>query len=374
MNILKSSSPIRLIAFFLVAVMLICTFGFAVDGWSFKEKSNDKITGTAGGNAQKPSNSQSDNSGEEKEPADTEPEIYVPKYTSYITGLEVSEALSKRRPIAVVMNADNAGYSISAADLLAEFPTEDGSTRIMALITDFSSAGKIGAILPTRNYISNLACYFGAITLSYGIDDSVFYDSCDFSSSHFDLTQYSGYHYSEFSQYQYTNSDLLFAGLKNASLSTAKIEKELPYLFNEFGKEPISADTKAQSVSIVYSDSSSTELLYSADTSKYTLYKNNEIKKDMLNSKNVDFTNCLVLFADSITYENFDGEQMVMNTVGQGTGYYFTSGTATGISWSADANGNMAILDESGEKLTVNRGNTYIGFVKSSKVQNVTFK
>ncbi len=94
----------------------------------------------------------------------------------------------------------------------------------------------------------------------------------------------------------------------------------------------------------------------------------------MLNGKNVNFANCLVLFADSITYENFDGEQMVMNTLGQGTGYYFTSGTATGISWSADANGNMTILDESGEKLTVNRGNTYIGFVKSSKVQNVTFK
>lgn len=374
MNILKTSSPIRLIAFFLVAIMLICTFGFAVDGWSFKEKSNDKTSGTASGNTQKPGNSQGDNSGEEKEPADTEPEIYIPKYTSYITGLEVSEALSKRRPIAVVMNSDSAVYSIAASDLLAEFPVEDGSTRLMALISDFSSAGKIGAILPTRSYISNLACYFGAITLSYGIDDSVFYDSCDFSSSHFDLTQYSGYHYSEFSQYQYTNSDLLLAGLKNANLSTLRIEKELPYLFNEFGKGPINANTKAQSISIVYSDSSSTELLYSADTSKYTLYKNGECKKDLLRGESIDFTNCLVLFANSITYENFDGEQMVMNTVGQGVGYYFTSGTATSITWSADADGNMTFFDESGEKLTVNRGNTYISFVKSSKVENVTFK
>ena len=372
MNILKSSSPIRLIAFFLVAVMLICSFGFSVDGWSFKDTEN-KTAGAGNIDTNIPSNSPGKDS-EEDLPVDKEPEIYIPKYTNYITGLETSEALSETKPVAIVMNTKDAGYSLSCADLLAEFPVEDGSTRCMALITDFSSAGKIGAIAQTRGYISNLASYFGANTVSYGNDDSVYYDSCNVSDSHFDLSEHSGYHYSEFTHYQYTNSDLLLAGLKNSNITTKRSEKELPYVFNEFGKSPLSTDTKVQNISIAFSDSSSTELIYTEKDSKYLLYKNGETKKDLLNDESLAFTNCLVLFADSVTYENPDGEQMVMNTVSGGTGYYMTHGTISDFTWSADIDGNMTFLDNAGAKLTVNRGNTYIAFVKSSKMQSVTFK
>lgn len=371
MNILKSSSPIRLIAFFLVAVMLICSFGFSVDGWSFKDTENN--TAGVGSDTNMPSNSPGNDS-EDKKPVNKEPEIYIPKYINYITGLETSEALSETKPVAVVMNSKDAGYSLSYADLLAEFPVEDGSTRFMALITDFSSAGKIGSVAKTRGYISNLASYFGANIVSYGNDDGVFYDSCNVSESHFDLSEHSGYHYSEFTQYQYTNSDLLLAGLKNSSLTSKRSEKELPYIFNEFGKSHVSTDTKVQNISIAFSDSSSTELIYNENSSEYLLYKNGEIKKDLLNDESLIFTNCLVLFADSVTYENPNGEQMVMNTVSGGVGYYMTHGTISGFTWSADLDGNMTFLNNSGAKLTVNRGNTYIAFVKSSKMQSVTFK
>ena len=37
MNNKKTSNPVRMIAFFLAAVILICTFGFTVDGWQFKD-------------------------------------------------------------------------------------------------------------------------------------------------------------------------------------------------------------------------------------------------------------------------------------------------------------------------------------------------
>ena len=374
MNILKSTSPIRLIAFFLVAVMLICTFGFAVDGWNVKDDTENKPSGKNPEQNQGSTDLDKNDTKEDESQDTTTPEIYIPKFTSYITGLEVSEEISNKKATAIVMNPSGSSYAISSAELVAEFPIEDGSTRFLAFITDWSSAGKIGAILPTRSYISNLACYFDALTLSNGIDDSVFYKACDFSGSHFDLSKHSGYHYSEFTHYQYTNPDLLNAGLKNVGLSTVKNDKALPYVFNEFGAAPICSSTEAASISIQYSDSSDTEFHYSADSLKYTMHKNGEEKKDMLNGKNVEFANCLVLFADSITYESANGSQMIMSTASGGTGYYFTNGSAFTISWSADTDGNMTLFDDGGNKLTINRGNTYIGYVKSTRIQSVSFE
>ena len=282
MNILKPTGRIRLIAFFLVAVMLVCIFGFTVDGWSIKNDTSTKPTGNSGDKNRLPAGSNDDEEEVKNDTTADVPEIYIPKFTSYITGLEVSEELSKKRATAVVMSPDGSSYAISSSDLLAEFPIEDGSTRLLALFTDLNSAGKIGPILPTRSYISNIACFFDALTLSHGIDDSVFYNACDYSSLHFDLTKHSGYHYSEFTRYQYTNNDLLSAGLKNIGLSTSKADKEIPYSFNGFGEDPIKSSTIAKNVSISYSDSSGTEFIYSSDSSKYTMFKNGEEKKDML--------------------------------------------------------------------------------------------
>lgn len=373
MNILKPNGRIRLIAFFLVAVMLVCIFGFTVDGWSVANDTSSSGTDSVGDSLPLPP-SQDNATGEENDTPTDAPQIYIPKYTSYITGLEVSEEVSKRRATAVVMSADGASYAISKADLLAEFPIEDGSTRYLAFFTDFDSLGKIGPVLPTRSYVSNIACFFDSLILSHGIDDSVFYNACDHSSLHFDLTKHSGYHYSEFTQYQYTNNDLLKAGIKNIGLSTIKTDKEIPYSFNEFGKDAVSSETVAKSISISYSDIACTEFVYSSKSSKYTMLKNGEEKKDMLSGENVSFANCLVLFADSITYESANGSQMVMSTTTSGTGYYFTNGSVFNISWSADTDGNMTLFDKNGSKLVVNRGNTYIAFVRSSKMQSVTFK
>ena len=130
----------------------------------------------------------------------------------------------------------------------------------------------------------------------------------------------------------------------------------------------------AKSISIAYSDSALTELIYSSDSAKYTMHKNSDQSIDSLNGKNIDFTNCLVLFADSITYESVNGSQMIMSTSSSGTGFYFTSGTVSLISWSADLDGNMTLFDDSGTRLKINRGNTYIGYVKSTRTQSVSFK
>ena len=48
MNMCKGSSLVRLIAFLLVAIILVCTFGFASDGWSFKDKITNNTNNSLG--------------------------------------------------------------------------------------------------------------------------------------------------------------------------------------------------------------------------------------------------------------------------------------------------------------------------------------
>lgn len=371
MNKTKSNSYGKLLVFFLVAVALICAFGFAADGWQLNnntepdsgkvDDSSDKTDENTGGNAA---------NGNE---ADTNtPEIYVPEYVNYITGLEVSEEASLARPMAFLMSTSAPLYGISSAELMIEFPNEDENTRLLTFTTDYSSLGKIGSICATRAYISNLVKNFGGILVSNGKDDTKIYDSLSIAGSHFDLNLYSGYHYTEYTHYAYTNSDLIESGVLNANISTIiNSRPTLPYTFTEFGEDSVLGTADAKKVVIPFSDASDSEFRYSESSGLYSFMKGGSLKKDMLNDKSPTFTNVFVLFADSITYEGEGGVEMVMDTLSGGKGYYISGGTMMRINWST-VDGQMTFTDEVGDTLVINRGSSYIGFMKSSKIDSVT--
>ena len=357
----------RIIAFVLVAVILIGIFGFAAEGWQSNDQSMSDNGNIDGG---------SDETDENKdENENTEPEgPYIPDYVNALTGLEVTEEVARLRPVCFVMNPAAPLYGIAGADLTVELPTEDGATRLLTFTSSAGSLGKIGSLAPTRGYISNIAKYFGAILVSSGSDDSVEYTSHDIASSHFDLTENSGYHYTEYTHFVYTNGALVNAGVANANIGTAlNTRQTLPYIFTEFGENKVSGDLSARGVVLPFSSTSETALYYSDSDGKYTLSKGGMLKTDMLTDSAVCYDNVFVLFADTVTYESAESSQLVMNTGTSGSGYYVTGGTAMSITWEALADGSMIFRDELGEKLTVNRGNSYIGFIKSSLHDTVKF-
>ena len=101
--------------------------------------------------------------------------------------------------------------------------------------------------------------------------------------------------------------------------------------------------------------------------------RNGTVKADMLTDSSVTFENVFLLFADSVTYETAESSELILNTQGKGTGYYFTEGTAIPIRWEAGDGGNLLFYSDSGEVLKINRGNSYIGFMKSSMRDSVSF-
>ena len=121
-----------------------------------------------------------------------------------------------------------------------------------------------------------------------------------------------------------------------------------------------------------FSESDETEFYYSEATGQYLYFKSGTRKVDMLNGKNVAYTNVFTLFANTTTYEKADGSELIIDTTAGGSGYYFSNGYMTEIRWSVDEGGNLKFTTLAGELLTVNRGNSYVGYYKASSSSSVT--
>ena len=344
MNTKRTSNLLRSIAFFLTGVILVCTFGFTVDGWLVKDE-NDPTE-----------NFPTDGEISEEVIPEIPPEEEKVIYYNKITGLETTEELSKLAPFAYVMEKNSPLFGLSGSDIIIDIPTE-GENRLITIRTDNNNLWKIGAFAPERGYISSLAGFFGAGLISLGSDDIIEYDSCVPPS----VVDVGGISYKEYNSYTYTNSDLL-----KGSVTLHEFAATLPYTHAEIGENIIFETTAAKAK---FED---TELVYDEESGTYIWFENGEAQRDLINGKTLSFANCLILFADSVTYDNQNGTQMVMNTIGAGSGYYLTNGTYTRINYTSSQSGSMTLYSETGEQLTINRGEIYIRYLKSSMKNSIT--
>lgn len=357
----------KIVAFVLIAIVIISAVGFVANGWQpifDSEADSGDTVNNGNGNADE------NNGGGDTE--ENLPVIADPKYYHYLTGLEVSEEISKRIPTAFIVDPSSSMYGISSSPLSIEFPVENGQTRLLFYSDNATALGKIGAIEPSRGYISNMLKHFGGTLISLGSDDIIEYTKIDVSKAHIDLSKLSGYHYTELEN-AFTNGDLLKAAIFASGVQTELSEiKRLPFVFSDENEEKILLDNTATKITVPLSSETITELVFNLETGRYEYCKDGAIKTDMLSAANVEYDNVFVLFADSVTHETSDGTELVMNTIGAGSGYYMTNGTYTSIKWIADGD-TMTFYDENDNKLEVNRGTGYIAFIKSTNTSKLTF-
>ena len=370
MKFMKNGNTTKLVAFFLIAAALMCTVGFASGGWQ-----SNVLNQPDSGNADEKTDDADENidgvspDNQGGESGDNLPVVNpAPVYYDYLTGLEISQEESFIKYCCFVLNSDAPMYGTSSNAITVEIPTEDGKTRFLVFKKDALTTGKIGSLAPGRKYISYVASFFDSLYFCNGFDDAFNYDIPSFENNALNFKETLGYSYTEYSQYVYTNGDLVNAFIKNSELNQVKTEKsELPFNFCELGGEKILGTASANNVIIPYSDSNSTELVFNKSTKKYVLSKNGQIKYDFLYDKQMEYDNLFVLFADSITYETMDATQSVLNTYTEGEGYYMTGGTMIKIYWKVSEAGELDFFNTANEKLTVNRGTSFISYVKSSQ-------
>ena len=356
----KQSNYLKVVAFVLIAIVIFSVLGFVANGW--QPILNPEVSGdnNSTGNASK-------GDGNADVPAAT-----VPTYYNYLTGLETDENSAKRKPIAFVTDPQTTIYGIGDASLSVEFPIEGSESRLLVFTDKATSLGKIGQIKPTRGYISDLVRYFGGILLSKGNEDIIKYDSLTISDRHVDLSALSGFHYTE-GDTAYTNGDLLKASLGSLGL-TLDLEAvpKIPFNFVAPDAPNITLSVPCNRVSIPSNADNTTELKYNLASGRYTYVKAGMPIIDALNASVIEYDNAFILLTDSVTYESATGAALVVKTNESGRGYYLTGGSYAEIKWVAEGN-TMTFYDANDNKLTVNRGSSYIAFVKSTKLQLISF-
>lgn len=370
MNTTKISSYGKLITFFLVIVILLSVFVIAAGGWQIKDDDPDGSTDLPSGDDPATDNDQSNDEGgsTDDKTTTTETPQPEPKYYDYLTGTEISESASASRQFAYVIDSNSPLCGISGCSMLVEIPIENASTRFLMLANRSLSYNKVGSIAYSRKYIDNIASAFGATVISLGNDDTIDYDSVGHELDNIELMKNQGAYYNEYTYFYYTSPSLF-----NRYISDSYVTKQtsLPYTFAEPDEKVQNGSITATTVTLPYAKA--TSLIFSSDSNKYILTKSYSDRIDVYSSERVSFDNAFILFADSMTYENATSTEMVLSTLGSGKGYYIQNGYAEEITWRLSESGDMIFYNSSGTRLTVNRGSSYVAFVKSSNMSSVSF-
>lgn len=344
----KQSNLLRPVAFFALAAILILTVAFAASGYNDGTDTGDKLPLP-----------------EENEAENLPVQALVPEYFDRLTGLPTTQDKTDPGVVGFVLNSTDPLFGVRSSKVTIEIPTEGGSTRLVVHLDKDALPGKIGSLSPTRGYISSLSSAFSELLVSYGSDGRLGGDN----SGGFDMSSVPGYSYTEYTTYHYTNADLVTAGIKNLSISD-KAGGALPFSFVKYGEE-IRHHQRATRLTIPYSDTNTTDLVYSGETGEYALLKNGNASIDLLNGKTLSYKNVFLLLADSITYETSDYTEMLLNTDGGGKGLFLTNGTFLEILWFTNESGELVFSTLDGEMLEVNRGTSYIAVQKSSESKNI---
>lgn len=352
----------------------------------------------------------------EKEPSATPPseteEVKpiepMPLYHDVLTGRYVLLDPSGMRPVAVVV--DNSADALAhqsgliQAGVVYETITAPGTTRFLAIYTDYRAIPDVCNIRAGRAHDARIASMYNAAIVSLGghtdkLPEYDFFSAVSElygSPKAFVNTQResawtaqnaeelgtvryyeNGYRPDikydtvltgaalEFTAGQTKNSDFLSAGgtLTGTAKNPIKISDAAPLGENSSGV------TISFTASGVYSPLKKTvSMRYSLSEGVYLRFEDGRPHVDSASGEQLKFTNVIVLKTDVKYIEgdsDIDPLTADVSVYGSGTGYFMSGGKCVSLVWVNTADGGMKLYTPAGE-LSVPAGNTYVAFVDRS--------
>ncbi len=291
---------------------------------------------------------------------------------SQLTGKWVKKSIGTRRPVGVMLNniIDAVPQtSIERAGVVLESPVEGGICRFEAFFEDYDDLEKIGSVRSARTYFVYYSRQFDAIYCHFGqaryaldalnspeidnlsgleaVGNLVYYRTTDRVAPH----------------NAYASADGIKAGIENKGYRT-KLNKgyEGPFLFAEDGEEvELTNGKKAEKIVPGYYVN---KPWFEYDKKK-KVYKRfqydgehiDDLTGHQLKYKNIIFQNCKYGYYENSPYLNIE-------TLGEGTGLYFTNGKYINIKWKKDEEfGQTHYYDMNGNPIVLNQGKTWICFI-----------
>lgn len=326
-----------------------------------------------------------------------EPETTVPETTTVTTTAPViyknpltntpdyNKSAVDKRPVAIVVeNASQARpqWGIDdekyAPDIIVEGEVEGGESRMLWLYADYTKLpSQVGPIRSARPPFIKFSELFDSIFIHWGQSSS----KGDYVGADTVFRQDNVDH---INQMAYDNSVKLFARDKSRNVSTehtgilygdkvddavkkagfrTDVNKNKFTVFSFYEKERAAGEQPCNTLSVKFSSRT-----YTRDwtyNSQDRMYHTSDYKTDVRRK------NLLVLFDETqyVVKSNYKGsgrsETYCDYKLSGGTGKLAALGSVTDINWSVE-NGKLVIKDAQGKTVSLNTGNTWIGYASSN--------
>lgn len=299
-----------------------------------------------------------------------------------LTGLDdLSEQAKGKRPVAIMINNIKASlpqYGISGADLMFECLVEGGITRMMAVYADYTKVPTVCSVRSCRYYFPIFAQGLDAVYFCFGSNPTLGtptlkklkidyfngaenYDELIFGRDPNRLGRYSREHTG------IVKGQNIPELLKKYDVRTDYKEGKDRYIFKfrDSQKTAAISKTECKKLTLKFSPSYYSTFTYDESAKKYLKQHSGKPHMDTASGKQLSYTNVFVLETTVKLYGN--GPLVQIDWKG-GTGYYISGGTVKEITWTKkNANAGIVIKDKNGKKVTVNKGNSYIGVVNKGE-------
>lgn len=334
-----------------------------------------------------------DKTGDSSTESQTEGVAYPAKINP-LTGLELSESASGKRPVAIMVeNSPSARpqWGLSTPDIVFEGVVEGGITRMMWIYSDVTQIPKVGPVRSARHDYVEIAYGMNAVFTHWGgsrpaysllktlankgyidVDGKYMGTNGNESNkgyyffkdpSHSSATEHCGY----------TNGEYLSAAMAKKNIDVNQTKNGwAPYtVITEGERIPFSSSSAGtcKSVTVVFSSGYKHTFEYDSSTGLYNNFMNKDPMLDGNNNKQMAVKNVIVMYTNVSGYQTSVKDDLKLREwdLTSGEALYITNGYGEKITWKKDAqDAPLKFYGQDGKELTVNKGQTWIGAVPTA--------
>ncbi len=316
---------------------------------------------------------------------ETEDVLVATGFTDPLTGLPTTEALSKQRPVAVMINNAYKALpqpGISEFDMMYECLAEGGVTRLLFLTTDYADLPAVGSVRSSRDYFVDFVQNHDAIYVHAGGSQFAYValkaweiDNLDGVNSYFPPNVPTFYIDEERAKTMssehtmMTSGEGIVAGISYRKYDTVRDEDSVSsFSFVEFGENrPLTDGEAAGHIVIPYTATQFPQYIYNTETGRYDRFQfKGEKHIDGNNDTQLSFDNVLILVCAHKNLNDAEGH-IEVTTTGEGNGYYAYGGKYVRVLWSKPEHDSpLVITDLYGNELPLNCGKTAVNIVSAA--------
>lgn len=298
---------------------------------------------------------------------------------SILTGQWIDKTAASQRPIAVMNENDSINqplFGLNHAGVIYECPVEGSYTRLMPIYDNtIDNAMKIGNVRSCRHYYVYLAHEFDAFYVNWGfsqyakdllksnyidnisgvldpqIESTVFFKTNDNPSPN----------------NVFTNREMIMKGVESKGYRTtiaADHNKKFKFAEDDNPNVLFTEGVKDCAVIKPYFFYNKPWFVYDPTTKQYKRYQFKGVQIDGVDNSEIVVDNVIFQDVDSHDLEACDtagSHYLEVQTIGKGTGKFFTRGKMIDITWERkDENVPTKYYDMQGNEIVLNQGKTWI--------------